>query len=132
MGQPLVWSCPASPDTQKLAKIAGRKECWNAKDASPLSPRISGTDPSSLPGGPNDYRIGTRVRAVGADDPHVDQSGGADHAERPAEPATDKGVELARLWREVQQLRLERDILAKAAAWFARETESVPARSTRS
>ena len=30
--------------------------------------------------------------------------------------------ELARLRRENRQLRLERDILSKAAAWFARET----------
>lgn len=41
-------------------------------------------------------------------------------------------TELVRLRRENHQLRLERDILAKAAAWFARETESVPPRSTRS
>ncbi len=34
--------------------------------------------------------------------------------------------ELARLRRENKQLRLEREILAKAAAWFARETGSVP------
>jgi transposase len=51
---------------------------------------------------------------------------------RPRETSSSDGAELARLWREVQQLRLERDILAKAAAWFARETESVPPRSTRS
>jgi transposase len=55
---------------------------------------------------------------------------GLNHAERPAEVAKDERAELARLRREVQQLRLERDILAKAAAWFARETESVPAKST--
>lgn len=30
--------------------------------------------------------------------------------------------ELTRLRREVRQLRLERDILSRAAAWFARET----------
>src|ERR1700741_486617 len=34
--------------------------------------------------------------------------------------------ELNRLRRENRQLRLERDILSKAAAWFARETNTIP------
>jgi transposase len=34
--------------------------------------------------------------------------------------------ELTRLRRENRQLKLERDILSKAAAWFARETGTVP------
>ncbi len=38
--------------------------------------------------------------------------------------------ELARLRRENKQLRLERDILSKAAAWFARETGAIPSRSS--
>jgi transposase len=38
--------------------------------------------------------------------------------------------ELNRLRRENRQLRLERDILSKAAAWFARETNAIPARGS--
>jgi transposase len=40
--------------------------------------------------------------------------------------------ELARLRRENKQLRLERDILSRAAAWFARETGAVPSGSSSS
>jgi transposase len=40
--------------------------------------------------------------------------------------------ELARLRRENRQLRQERDILAKAAAWFARETGTIPSGSSNS
>jgi len=40
--------------------------------------------------------------------------------------------ELGRLRREVRTLREERAILAKAAAWFARETGKIPPGSTSS
>ena len=42
--------------------------------------------------------------------------------------STAERVELRRLRREIRRVREERDILAKATAWFARET--VPGRST--
>lgn len=38
--------------------------------------------------------------------------------------------ELTRLRREARQLRVERDILSRAAAWFARETGTVPSGSS--
>jgi transposase len=39
---------------------------------------------------------------------------------------TTERQELNRLRRENRQLRLEREILSKAAAWFARETNAIP------
>ena len=53
-----------------------------------------------------------------------------DNGERPDDPSHDEKAELARLRKENKQLRLEREILSKAAAWFARETEAVPPKSS--
>jgi transposase len=41
-------------------------------------------------------------------------------------PTSAEREELARLRRENHRLRQERDILAKAAAWFARESKASP------
>lgn len=38
--------------------------------------------------------------------------------------------ELRKLRREVKQVKLEREILAKATAWFARETASIPSKDS--
>ena len=43
---------------------------------------------------------------------------------------TPEREELTRLRRENRQLRLEREILSKAAAWFARETNAIPAKGS--
>jgi transposase-like protein len=45
----------------------------------------------------------------------------ADRGERPGALTTEEREELSRLRRENRQLKIERDILGKAAAWFARD-----------
>lgn len=40
--------------------------------------------------------------------------------------------ELVRLRRENKQLKVEREILSKAAAWFARETDTIPPKGSNS
>jgi transposase len=49
-------------------------------------------------------------------------------APKPIDPALTAAEreELARLRRENRQLRLERDILSRATAWFAREARVLP------
>jgi transposase len=43
---------------------------------------------------------------------------------------TDERSELTRLRREVKRLTIEQEILSKAAAWFARETDAIPKKSS--
>ena len=53
-----------------------------------------------------------------------------DESVRPEGLATGEREELNRLRRENKQLRLEREILSKAAAWFANEILGTPKRSS--
>ena len=64
-------------------------------------------------------------------DPHVGQAGGSRWAGKgDGGLTTAEREELSRLRRENRKLREEREILSKAAAWFANEKPATPKRSS--
>ena len=83
----------------------------------------SGRTPSELAREfePSAQAIGTWVRQA------------AKEADHPTDGLTrDERDELRRLRQENKRLRVEREILSKAAAWFARETDATLPNSSRS
>ena len=56
----------------------------------------------------------------------------ADTGQRDDVLSSSEREELRKLRRENRQLKLEREILAKATAWFARETHSTPDKDSNS
>jgi hypothetical protein len=75
---------------------------------------------------------GAAVRAVGAGGANWVKQPGLDAGRRTDGLTTTEHEELRRLRRENCLLREERAILSKAAAWFARETNTIPSKDSSS
>jgi transposase len=58
------------------------------------------------------------------------KQGDLDEGRRSDGLTTAEHQEVVRLRKRVRQLELEREILSKATAWFARETNVIPSKST--
>src|ERR1700730_3597286 len=69
---------------------------------------------------------------TGSDDPQWVAQADRDEGRRPDGLTTPEREELNRLRRENRQLKVEREILSKAAAWFARETTAIPSQGSSS
>jgi len=94
----------------------------------------AGRDPVSLSEEFEPTAETIRKWVAAADRPQGSREGNREwgDAQTAAEGAltTTERDELARLRRENNQLRVERNILSRAAAWFARETGAVPSGSS--
>src|ERR1700761_248840 len=107
------------------------------KTRSPYSPEFrrqmvdlvrSGRDPSDLAREFEPSAQAIRNWVLQAD--RQDGRGAIKPASVASAMTADEREELTRLRRENKQLRVERDILSRAAAWFARETGAVPSGSS--
>jgi transposase len=88
----------------------------------------SGRDPSDLA---REFEPSAQaIRNWVAQADRQDGRGGVSSSAAPPAMTADEREELTRLRRENKQLRVERDILSRAAAWFARETGAVPSGSS--
>ena len=89
-------------------------------------PRWSGRDNR-----PNDC-LGSKRGGCIVQDGTLSARADRDKGQRQDGATSSEREELTRLRRENRQLRQERDILAKATAWFARETAVIPSGSSNS
>ena len=79
--------------------------------------------------------VGALAREIGVSEQTVRnwvRQSDLDEGRRSDGMTSEARAELRRLKRENKRLRMERDILKKAAAWFAKESDSTPGGGTRS
>jgi transposase len=126
---PSVWDCPGFVDTLKLSP----EVLLMPRTRPPYSPEFrrqmvdlvrSGRSPEDLA-----REFEPTAQSIAAWAAVADKQEGR-REEVVAGLSSTERDELARLRRENKQLRVERDILSKAAAWFARETGAVPSGSS--
>ena len=113
-GDPLTWSVRSGTPALLTASVAGTQMTLTAVGAGNASVGVTATDPYGLSGGwwwgfePSAQAIRNWVAQAGRD-----------AGERTDGLRTGEREEMRRLRRENRRLREEREILAKATAWFA-------------
>ena len=121
----------------ELTRFGGRFTLWgkgvhDAKDTSAIPACVPRANRRVGSVGPYARRAGKELEPSARAIRNGACQADLDEGKRKDGVTTTEQEELRRLRRENEQLRQEREILAKAAAWLARETGSVPDTSSSS
>src|SRR3989454_2936948 len=123
------WSCPGSVDTPWL----GRKGASTMpKSHRPYAPEFRERLIELVRKGRTPEELARQFEPSAQAIRNWMKQAALDAGERMDGLTTEERDELRRLRREVRQLREERAILSKAAAWFARETNTIPSKDSSS
>ena len=126
---PNLWSCPSFVDTLGVRR---NEEATMPKTHRPYAPEFRQQMVELVQSGRTPEELALEYEpSAGAIRNWVAQQE-RDAGRREDGLSSDERQELRRLRRENKQLRIERDILKKAAAWFARESDSIPERGSSS
>ena len=123
------WSCPGFVDTPEL----GRKGASTMpKSHRPYPPEFRARLVELVRKGRTPEELGRQFEPSAQAIRNWVKQAALDAGQRTDGLTTEEREEVRRLRREVRQLREEREILKKAAAWFARETTSSPSKDSSS
>jgi transposase len=124
----MPWTCPGFVDTYSLRREGGH----DAQDPTPYPPELRRRLVELVRAGQTPEELARKYEpSAGAIRNWVVQAA-RDAGHRTDGLTTEDKEELRRLRRENRVLREEREILRKAAAWFAKETTSIPSRDSSS
>ena len=122
------WSGPGTVDSSKL----GKKEMNMPRTRTPYSLEFRQQILELLRTGRTPSELAREFEPSGETIRQWVKQAELDAGQRQDGLTTDQKDEIAQLRREVKRLKQEQEILKKAAAWFAQETNLVPPRSSSS
>jgi transposase len=124
-----LWSCPGFVDTPSLGR---RGRTTMPKSRPPYPPEFRRRIVELVGKGRTPEELARQFEPSAQAIRNWVKQAALDAGQRTDGLTTEEREELRRLRREVRTLREEREILKKAAAWFARETSTVPSKDSSS
>ncbi len=122
----------------ELTRFRGHRSPWgkegvhDAEDPTPVSAGVPARIVELVRAGRSPEELAEQFEPTAQSIRNWVEQADRDDGRRADGLTTEEREELRRLRREVKALREEREILKKAAAWFARETGSIPSKDSSS